>query len=83
MSRRWTAKEIVARISAREARFVLAGSRNRPKSYATLKRHARGASGRALTILFGAVTENRRRRAPRYVLNDLGSKVKLLLGGRV
>lgn len=83
MSRRWTAAEIVARLTAAERRFVLVGSRHRAKSYATLKRHAGGARGRDLARLFGEVREDRRRRMPRYVLNDLGTKVKLLLGGRV
>jgi len=82
MSRSWTAREIAARLRPGEARFVLASSARRGKSYATLKRHARGASGAGLRRLFGFVTEGARRE-PRYVLNELGARVKHFLGGRV
>lgn len=77
------AREIAARLSPGEIRFVLAGSARRAKSYATLLRHARGGDGGGLGRLFDEVREDRRRREPRFVLSDLGLAVKWLHGGRI
>ncbi|HEX8373644.1 MAG TPA: hypothetical protein VF606_00510, partial [Geminicoccaceae bacterium] len=63
-----TVEEIVATLTAKRRRFVLAASARRAKSYLTLARHSRGGSGLGLRRLFLEVRGDRRRLHGRYVL---------------